>query len=280
MLERVIRSLDTYVYKVQIRYSNSTKRVADDLLASNGDQTDLLYGRADEYAKSLEIRDEDLKEVVRVYFLAKQAIIYYDARVSSIPTQVFNELRNALDHYIRSIIFVDASDVDRGAYRKRHINKMEGHLQRAFLDVCKLGCGKISDQIERIHKSFGEKAISKARDGFYARDIYAMLGVAESRLIEAKQSEASLGGDNDDAVRRKFVSAFAAYVNASKYQRDNIASLRWAKSLFIGGLLKILLIAIAGKIGYDIVAETPYMKAMIQFAAKHLEVFVEFMKRY
>lgn len=279
-LERVIKSLNAYVYRVHNNNSDSTRQIADDLLAQNGSSVDLLYGRANGYAETLESCDGALKEAVRLYFLAKQAVIYYDARVSSIPVQVFNELRNALDHFFRSVIYIDGNPAARDFYRKSHIKKMEGHLQRAFLDVAKLGCGKISEQIDNIHSRFGSKAIARAADGIYARDISALCSHAEALLISAKQSEAQLGGNNDDDVRQKFILAFAAYVAAADYQKKKIPSLYWAKSWIYGGILKALLIAAIGKFGYDVFVKTPYAKALIDATAHYLQLAVEFLRHY
>lgn len=277
-LEEVVRWLNLCAYRLKIRDSNSTNKLSDDLLSKSENSDDLLYKRADSYVKTMGPDDAHLANAVKMYFLAKQAIIYYDARVSSIPVQVFNELRNALDHFMRSLIYIDNGNPDRSEYRSGHIKKMEGHLQRAFLDVSKLACAQISDQIESIHRKFGDKAIENADDGKYIRDISAICSVAEYQYIEAKEFESRLGGESDDDVRRKFIKALSSYVHASEFQRRSIPSLYWAKSRIVSGLIGAITIAILGKLLYDIFKQVSYSKEIILWIAMHVENLVVLLK--
>jgi hypothetical protein len=81
-----------------------------------------------ETASLVSEQDQELKDAVYLYFLTKQAASIYEAKIQYLPLQVYNEMRNALDHYFRAVISKDKS-------RLSHIGKMEGHLQRAFVII-------------------------------------------------------------------------------------------------------------------------------------------------
>ena len=76
------------------------------------------------------VTTEKYKKIAETYFLLKHATSLYEAHSKVLPIQVFNEMRNALDHFVRSLI-------QDGDEEGAHINKMEGHLQRALFDISK-----------------------------------------------------------------------------------------------------------------------------------------------
>lgn len=270
--EKVSRTLAISAFRLRIPHSKSTLAIGADLIEpleiANANK---LKQRAKEYALTLAVEDQYLQNTVELYFLTKQAIIFYDAKVSAIPTQVFNELRNALDHFMRSLILLNEDgttllDVEsRKKNKYKHIEKMEGHLQRALLDVVKLGCARINEEVEKTHSRFGKKAVSAAKEGQYAIQIFGALSRAEDLLIEAKSIEAKLGGGNDMNVRDAFIKAFAAYVSASDFQKKSVPSLWYAKFVLLRFGIWVLVLSIIGKLAYDIYTHTTLRDVILRY---------------
>lgn len=283
IFEKISRHLAMSAFRFRIPYSNSTILIGGDLIGIlESDVTSKLQLRAEGYATTLASEDAHLKNVVELYFLTKQAIIFYDAKVSAIPTQIFNELRNALDHYMRSLILLNDEDesVSNDEQRRlknkiKHVDKMEGHLQRALLDVVKLGCARINEEVDKTHSRFGEKAVSAAKEGQYAIQVFGALNRAEDLLIEAKSTEAALGGNNDKNIRHAFIKAFAAYVSVSDFQKKNLPSLWYARFTLLRLSLWIVIMSILGKLAYDLFTHTSFRTELIAYIANLLGLSVK-----
>ncbi|MBE0491312.1 MAG: hypothetical protein IBX44_03560 [Sulfurospirillum sp.] len=85
---------------------------------------DELLQKAGEQSNKVE---EKYKQSIFLYFIARYFVSVHEAKFGTIPIQVWNEYRNALDHFFRNLTNNDPA----------HIGKMEGHIQRAVLDILK-----------------------------------------------------------------------------------------------------------------------------------------------
>ena len=63
------------------------------------DTKEELLAEAQKQAQRVE--EFNLKKATKLYFLARYFVAVYESRFSQIPIQVWNEYRNALDHYFR-----------------------------------------------------------------------------------------------------------------------------------------------------------------------------------
>lgn len=202
--------------------------------------------------------DADFKDAVYLYFLTKQAMSLYEAQLNYLPLQVYNEMRNALDHYMRALVRTSSPDTaptssTQNDRRKKHITKMTEHLQRALLDVVKLTCGSMVEKIDRTHNQIGEGALSLAMDGEYIKLITQHQMNAELSLVKAKMLEHKLGNGAENGVRLAYLDALSAHVVAYKYFQDCLGRLRWGRAKYLalkGATLTMAVIsaAIAGYI--------------------------------
>jgi hypothetical protein len=267
-----------YQKALRVRNSNSnTIRIISADLAQSGDKAkEAILNRAQVYSSSVSLEYSHFKKIVELYFVVKQLIIFYETKVNSLPTQVFNELRNALDHFVRSLILLDdlghasMDESKRAAYMKSQLSKMEGHLQRALFDIAKLGCGKIDEKISSDHKKFGTLAIARANNGEYAIDVFSLLDNAEKSLVDARNEEAKVGGENDLSVRNKFIEAFSAYVMVYDYHKRNLSALYWSRSSLYIYTVYALILSILIKVTYDVFSHTPYFKIFVTYLAEKL----------
>ena len=218
--------LDHWAVKLLVvRNSSTAKR-----LESLASDSIAFKSRPREIADGLALGDIALADSAYLYFLTKQAVALYEAQINFLPLQVYNEMRNALDHYMRSI--VGTLPLER---REKHINQMSGHLQRALLDVIKLTCAAMIGKIDGIHGHLGEPALCLAMNGDYIKKITDLKMLAEQSLVAAKMIEYELGdgSDADARVRDKYLAALAAHSITYKYHQDSIGQLRWGRAKYL-----------------------------------------------
>ena len=209
--------------------------------------------------------DQELKEAVYLYFLTKQAASIYEAKIQYLPLQVYNEMRNALDHYFRAVISTDASS------RASHIRKVEGHLQRAFLDITKLTCAESMEIINRTHARIGEPGLSLANNGEYIKNFTDLKVNAEETLITAKLNEYSLGDGGEASVRDTYIEALSAHNLAYSFHKKNLGNLWWGKAKvfsfrpisFVLGLLTSLIGGYAVRFAWAVSENLPIIKKLI-----------------
>lgn len=225
---------------------------------------------------SLASIDAGLSEAVYLYFLTKQTVAIYEAKINYIPLQIYNELRNSLDHYCRAIINVHGTPEDNIKRRESHVHKMVGHLQRALFDVIKLTCAAVVEKIEKTHRQIGEKSISVVSNGDYYKEITQRLATAEQLYAEAKICEHSIGNGDENVVRDKYLRALSAHLQAQEYQNENLANLHWGRAKMISMKTGTLLITvIAGAISGYLVRvlwaaseNLPIIKFIVELAKK------------
>ncbi|MBK6639240.1 MAG: hypothetical protein IPG34_17235 [Rhodocyclaceae bacterium] len=138
-LDRAHLKLDYWAAKLHLAHNSVTARLLESLAIN-----DEFSRSSKSISESLQGHDVELKDGVNVYFLTKQVIALYEAQINYLPLQVYNEMRNALDHYMRAITFSGLTQPNER--RRHHINKMTGHLQRALLDVIKLTCAAMVEK--------------------------------------------------------------------------------------------------------------------------------------
>ena len=128
-----------------------------------------------------------------LYFLARYLVILYEVKFAALPMQVWNEYRNALDHHFRSVTTTDAPAM------ASHIRKMEGHLHRAVLDVCKLFCRHYSEALEKTYQALNSDTVRFVDNGKFEDEYLRSMRGAQSLFVHAKAQDLALGdGANGD----------------------------------------------------------------------------------
>lgn len=167
---------------------------------------ELLCAAADRTAES--VSDPILRQSVFLYYLARYLVSVYEARFLELPIQVWNEYRNALDHFMRHVTVTTPSpDTGAGAH---HLQRMEGHIQRAVLDVTKILCVQSHDCIMKEVNLWGDAALELIDGGNFRAEIRVALTEATCILEEAKINDANLGHDAwvNRAVIERFIDSF------------------------------------------------------------------------
>jgi len=160
--------------------------------------------------------EDDFRRSLELYFIARYFVAVHESRYSKIPIQVWNEYRNALDHFFRSM--TDTQDAG-------HLQKMEGHLQRAVLDVLKLVIHNSKDNVEQIISKIDNEASTLVDNGNFLPSIKKKYRSAVSLFEKAKTEDIRLGDDaktNDDVLTYYLDAAFSFdEISIEIFSREN-----------------------------------------------------------
>ncbi|MEA1953054.1 MAG: hypothetical protein U9O24_01505 [Campylobacterota bacterium] len=141
-----------------------------------------LITKAKEQANMVE---NDHKQSVYLYFITRYFVSLFEARFGEISIQVWNEYRNALDHYFRHLTQENTNN----------LSKMEGHLQRAALDIMKFYCHKAKDRLVEEKNHYSRDILSLVDNGVFYPTILKGVHNAEELFMNAKTFDSSLGED-------------------------------------------------------------------------------------
>lgn len=134
------------------------------------------------------------KGSVRLYFFARFLVSVFEARNHQIPIQVWNEYRNALDHYMRFLTSENYTTVlTDPEVLPPQIKEMQGHLQRAVLDISKLACHANSEWVEEKLREHEPSVLRLVDNGDYFVEVNQLRAEAEKLFIRAKCEDKFLG---------------------------------------------------------------------------------------
>jgi len=145
-----------------------------------------------------------------VYFITRYFVSAFESRYDSIPIQVWNEYRNALDHFFRHLTETGAEKTSGHETSKtKQLLKMEGHLQRAALDIMKIYCHKAKDSINELRTSYKPEIIQLVDNGEFHSFLITETHRAEGLFEEAKVCDQVLGetSHTDKDVINKYLEA-------------------------------------------------------------------------
>jgi hypothetical protein len=239
--------MDEHILKLNERLNKKTltQQEIDEITKS---VADFIKG-PNERADVVSAGDQQYKESVRIYFLLKEASALFEAESKTLPTQVFNEMRNALDHFMRSLVVANPKS------KEGNIKQVENHIQRGFLDISKLICAYYDEATKGRHDRISEQVLGNITNGDYIKEFTRLQTTAHSKFTEAKVIDYKLGTDGQGNVREAYIDAVIAHRNLYKYQADNYGNLKFARARWFGmrSLTAIVLFVLG--LTTDIIAE-------------------------
>lgn len=143
------------------------------------------------------------QQSVLLYFIARYFVSLYEGRFGEIPIQVWNEYRNALDHFFRHLTNDNST----------HLKKMEGHLQRAALDIMKIYCHEAQQKIVEQKAEFKIEVLQLVDNGQFNSELIQELDNAEELFVTAKVDDSVLGDDShtNQEILGKYLDAVFAF---------------------------------------------------------------------
>ena len=209
-----------------------------------------LFGRAKSQATA--VAEPEYQRTVELYYIARYLVSVFESRDQKLPLQVWNEYRNAFDHFARHLTVsqdIAADDVHH------HLRKMEGHIQRAALDVCKFLCIYFADFCKTEILSRRD-VMALVTDGAFLTQANELAASAETALLRAKEADSNLGEDanvNDNVVELYCEAVFDYMKIESLYRTNNeniTKALLNSKRMAATSIWKQVLIAVGVAIAF------------------------------
>ena len=187
----------------------------------------------------------DLKQLVYYYSITRYLVSVFEARNNKLPIQVWNEYRNCLDHYIRSLTQQDNVSEDK------QVKSAISHMQRATLDIIKLLCVSEDDWFINLEKSKLYNLFCFVDNGEFLYKLNTKRATAQDLICKAKTLDFELGSNKDKEIITKYLEAFFAYEDVRKFYRSRSAVVTVHQAnhhwRYFTNRLHILLISFVGK---------------------------------
>ena len=166
---------------------------------------------------------DEYKPSAFLYYIARIMVAIFEAIIGQLPIQVWNEYRNALDHFMRYI-------ADQNNATDKHSSKMEGHIQRAVLDVCKYFCIGMQEKINKFIENDGIDCLRMVNNGEFYKEIQVSLATAEELFTIAKTSDSQLGSyfDVNKEVIIKYLKPCFVYLEIQRLYVSNRTNIETA----------------------------------------------------
>ncbi len=187
-----------------------------------------LLVRAENQSNKLNESNSEYQRIVELYYIARYFVALFESREQSLPIQVWNEYRNALDHFVRHLTLTkDISKEDQ----HQHLQKMEAHIQRAVLDISKFLCLYFDGFYSSIKN---KEALSMVSDGELLTDIEKAYTKSRDIFEGAKMLDSNLGEDANanTEVLAGYCDAVFAYKKIEDLYDQNLEKINRAISKY------------------------------------------------
>lgn len=174
------------------------------------------------------IANTPFKISTKYYFIARYFVSVYESRFGEIPIQVWNEYRNALDHFFRNETSQPEETVSDDI--PKHIHRMEGHILRAALDILKMYCHKVIDDLKNQKNGYKREVLVLVDNGKYLENVTTELESAIELFTVAKTQDLQLSNDEHDCheVLENYLKAAFKCDELLKYTRDKESAINQA----------------------------------------------------
>lgn len=182
-----------------------------------------IIEKAKEYSEKSSFTESE-KEIPYYYFIVKHFVAEHESRFGTIPVQIYNEHRMALDHLIRA----------KSNNYEGNINSTIGHLRRAVLDIIKLNCAGLRREIDKRQDSIPKKALGLISNGDYIKEYIKKQSEAEKELNEARCEDHKIGKavDINEEIINLFIKAYISHYEWYNFQYENMGNALFIKTKF------------------------------------------------
>ena len=172
-----------------------------------------------------------LRETVYCYYIARFFVAYFEARGAKIPIQVWNDYRNALDHFFRHVTTSPEFDYNEPGAPHGQLLAMHGHTQRAALDMMKLITSSILDEYDEVMATYERPVLRMGDGGSFLKNLQEYYLETRTLYLRAKTEDDVLGtdaDDNKDVLARYIDSTMSAgklrrYIDTNQEHLESLA---------------------------------------------------------
>ncbi|MFQ3215133.1 MAG: hypothetical protein ACI9C9_002679 [Marivirga sp.] len=160
-----------------------------------------LLSKAEETANGA---DEVFRKATKLYYIVRYFTAVYESQNGKVLIQIWNEYRNAIDHFFR----FQSSD-KTSAESLGQLKKMEGHLQRAAFDILKLNSHIAIENLQKFKVDYPIEALRLVDNGNFLPNLDKEISKITQLFTAAKISDHELGtsDDNDESVLEQYLEA-------------------------------------------------------------------------
>jgi hypothetical protein len=181
-----------------------------------------LIQKANEVAERTS--EGEYNQSIFLYFIARYFVSLYEAKFGAIPIQVWNEYRNALDHFFRHLTNEEST----------HLKKMQGHLQRAVLDILKIYCHSVQEKVKKLKDEIDTEILKLVDNGEFFKNLNIDVRESENKFIKAKVQDNSLGDDShtNQEIIGKYLDAVFSFDSIYKNVVDKTQDIDYAEDSY------------------------------------------------
>ena len=170
-----------------------------------------------------------LQRSVRLYYFTRFVFSLYESSFKEVPGQALNEYRNALDHFMRFAPSLNTELLVDDSHHNLH--KMDGHLQRAALDVCKTYIYRELQRIDEFEQKHNNAILVMVTDGKFLEEFQRQKQEAKKSFEHAKIADLNLGEDfpKNDEILNNYITATQRHIDLHSFLEDNKANIGTAQ---------------------------------------------------
>lgn len=167
------------------------------------------------------------KKSVELYYIARYFVAVFEARNHAIPIQVWNEYRNAFDHFFRHLTMLgltpEEQEEQKGTHKSNQLKAMESHITRAVLDILKLNCHRSDDWYSSKRTEYSNDVLVLVRDGDFLAETAKKYSESRNLFSQAKAYDYEFGinvATNKKIVKTYLDAVFSYEELRSMYEND------------------------------------------------------------
>ena len=164
---------------------------------------------------------------VELYYIARYFVALFEARNHAVPIQVWNEYRNALDHFFRHLTKVGLTPEEQGiqgsTHKSNQLKAMESHITRAVLDILKLSSHRSDDWYREESAKHSAEIIILVGNGSFSTETKKKYLEALNLFSKAKTYDHDFGVSvtTNKKIVNAYLDAAFAYEELRKMYEDN-----------------------------------------------------------
>lgn len=147
---------------------------------------------------------------VELYYIARYFVALFESRNHAIPIQVWNEYRNAFDHFFRHLTKVGLTPEEQEAQgvktKTNQLKAMESHITRAVLDILKLSSHRSDEWFKIEEVKYSADILILVNNGSFSSETKKKYLEASSLFAKAKTYDHDFGVDV--TTNKKIVNAY------------------------------------------------------------------------
>lgn len=143
--------------------------------------------------------------LIEKYYIVKDVYVLCEEVDYQLNTNVqpLNEFRAALDHIFRILIADSEYEIEQKPNIESEANKLLGHLNRAYFDICESLCANFRLKISEAMRKYSDEDIRQVIPEYY-QTIKPYIDSCETRIARIRLDRGIEYGERQEALFEEF----------------------------------------------------------------------------